>query len=275
MKRILTILLIVLFLTGCGKKPNNNDNNKPQEKKENMVYEIETLNCSAFNNIKIIMSYNTFLTNDGQVYYIGNYSDGTNCKLISDDKNIKTIFGNEYLIDENSKMYSINYSDFSLEITSDISNYLNFIKVDKDIIKYRCTTNVCYLLKNDGKLYKAKINYKNNKAYLDILNDNVFPVDEKILDFDGFPNEGKSFDNDINWIRTDKSSYFKKINNFEECNKYDDVKCTYGLVKDEYLSSIISNIAFFQYWSYGEDDYCVTYITKDGIKYSDKKCYGG
>ena len=280
MRKLLVILLIAFILTGCGKK----EIVKNEEKKDdNQVIQTGTLNCSALNNIKLIFNSSIFLTNDGKVYKIGNYSDGTNCKLISDNFVIKSIWNTEYLIDENNKVYDIDYNDLVIKLTgiNINSGYFSIINKNKDIIKYHCSLNVdigdiCYYLKDDGKLYTADKKYKNNISYLDNITDNMFDShDEKIVDFDGYPAYDSQFERNVLWIRTDKSFYVSKMSNDSTCMKYEDVKCSYELVKDEYLSSIIDDVAYIQYWNYGETDYCITYVSKDGKEYSDKKCYGG
>ena len=106
MKRIKVIslfLICVLMLPGCNSKTTSG-----------IKYNDE-INCSILNDVKMVFNQSSaniiVLTNGGDLYKFGNYSDGTNCKKMNNDvKVIKTIDNRSfypYIVDSNKNMFEL------------------------------------------------------------------------------------------------------------------------------------------------------------------------
>lgn len=268
MKKIYLILICLTLLFGvCGCNNQSNSNNSDSKYNENNnMAKNEKLNCSILNNIKMVfIEESLYVTNDGYLYKMGNFSDGTNCKKIDD--NIKfTKMIDMFLMDNQENLYSID-NDSQLkkyEYPSNYEIYINDESIVKATISYN-TPNTTYFLRNDGIIYTGilKLEQKPGVADKNIITDEKiyksFP-NEKILDF------SLETQDSIMWIKTDKSYYVKRIKD-ENCQKYDDIKCEYDFVKDEYLTKKYNDISYI----YG----CITsmptcnYVQKDGKKYQD------
>ncbi len=265
MKKI-CLLLLVMLLCGClkttvtdGSLPDSG----PYGKNRNMA-KYGKFNCQVLDNIKyVIENGNGFLTNEGDLYQIGNFSDGTNCrKMVHDNKFIKII--DYYEVDEDDNFYYLR--DFELTKYEYSSMYDPIIK-DKAIIKALISTdnllNKIYMLKDDGNIYVgyfgSKMDSKGNYT------NQVYDVElyksyegERILDFSLYGY------NNVGWIKTDKNYYISSLLN-EDCEKYDDIKCENDLIKDEHLSSLYKDIAYV-YGCSAMYKSC-NYVLKDGFIY--------
>lgn len=233
----------VIMLSLCGCK------NLNEEKKE-----IDKLNCSILNNVKTKFEgkgTTTYLiTNDGDLYKIGNFSDDTNCKKIDSNLKFERIVDN-YLIDNQNNLYEIDNKDIvKKQNASYIDKYVN----DNSIVKFSAgILNVNdFYLKNDGIIYYGQTN-------------NIFKsfTNEKILDFlhDG---------THIVLIKTDKAYYIRKVKD-TKCYKYDDIKCKYEYEKDEELTKKYKQISYIGRCLFEEVEkpkyYGCEYVLKDGTAF--------
>ncbi len=266
---IIVIFLSFLLFIWLMERADDNDLKNEQEFKV-----VQTINCDALKNAKFINNSYIF-TNDGIYQYSTSkkYSNNTNCKKINDAE-IEKVIGYDFMKDDH-KVYSIKYDTGEL-----VENNYNFYKIDyfaNDEVIYVSNYTSAYVdsketiyflaLKTDGKIYKVKYVRNYQKNTYEKVAEEVWQeyADEKILMF----SSDEHYDNDTNeyvvslhYLKTDKSIYLRENNNKEECQKYIDVKCTYELVKNAYLSKINNKII-------GKIDY--GFILNDGslIEYYD------
>ena len=241
-KILLSLLVLVTMVTfvGCTKKEEINDNQLIGDL-------VDKLNCSELKNIKISNpkdypeddANGGFLTDSGDYYYFGKFSDGTNCKKVLIDNAIVKLSaeGDLYFIDTDNKIYQFNNKnvkeiDFYDDLKSRAWRVEN-IREDNNAIKsYGGPASVVaqYVLRNDGIIYL--IDYENKEL------DKVSFDNEKILDF-------STNNNELNWIKTDKAHYMRKLKD-KNCYKYDDIDCQYEFVKDNDLTNIYDDVAFVE-----------------------------
>lgn len=213
---IVLIISLILILT-LGNKMGN----EPKV--------IENISCPALNDVKISSQSNTLiLTNSGDLYELSEkkYSNETNCKKINEDIKITGIYFAEFGMT----------TAFSEDKVYDISNSeLREMEYQKplDIIKMEGK----YILKDNGIIYKYK-KYDLSQGTISDEEEFLKFDDEKILDF-GIAN------GEINYVKTDKAYYTKKLVNERECTEYVDVECKYKLYKDNYLTKNYDEVAGF------------------------------
>lgn len=199
---------------------------------------IENLSCSALNDIKTIIPKNVWsdtaliITNNGDLYTLNEkkYSDETNCKQINGDIKVTG-----YLITDMSGLFI-----FGTDESYKYNNDTNQLTLEENIEKFSVIAangwfSPYYNLKEDGIIYQWKTydtttgTFSEEKEFLKFDN-------EKILDF-GIANS------EINYIRTDKAYYTRKLANEQECTEYADVECKYELYKDNYLTENYDKVA--------------------------------
>ena len=199
---------------------------------------IENLSCSALNDIKTIIPKNIWsdtaliITNNGDLYTLNEkkYSDETNCKQINGDIKVTG-----YLITDMSGLFI-----FGTDESYKYNNDSNQLTLEENIEKFSVIAangwfSPYYNLKEDGIIYQWKTydtttgTFSEEKEFLKFDN-------EKILDF-GIANS------EINYIRTDKAYYTRKLANEQECTEYADVECKYELYKDNYLTENYDKVA--------------------------------
>ena len=238
MKKVLLVLVILFMLCGCS-----------NEKKEQF-------NCDVLNDVKMFIDKDGsddkyFLTNDGSLYKIGSYSDGSNCKKIDSDIKFKGYYKENfgYLVSIDNELFSLNID--TINPSNEKNNYSDVIKTSEILYKNNdgMAEYTGYLLKEDCNIYLHRYYVEEeDKLYKSFPN-------EKILDFDcsnGTPQ----------WIKTDKAYYINMLKNEEECNKYDDVECKYEFEKSEKLTNQYNDISFV-----GTDiNSRIYYVLKNGNK---------
>lgn len=235
---VFAFMISLIVLNGCS-----------NEKKE-------YFNCDVLNDVKMFVAKdgsekNYLITNDGSLYSVGNYSDGSNCKKIDSDIKFKGYFKENLggLVSIDNELYIID--DSSITTSNEKNNYTDVIKTTA--ILFEDNNGIAeytgYLLKEDGNIYLHRYYIEEeDKLYKSFQN-------EKILDFDcssGVPQ----------WIKTDKAYYVNKIKNEEECNKYDDVECKYEFGKSDKLTNQYKDISFVGNDMNGN----IYYVLKDGNK---------
>ena len=245
---VLKVLLIVIILCGlCGCAKQEEQKTEQQKTEQQYGKFKEKINCEELNEIKISDTIG-FLTESGNYYYFGNFSDGTNCKKVEIENEIVKFAsdnGDTILFDNENRKYRL--------VNQKISEIDNFdglwraeaLSTDNNAIK---STNGpasvvgYYVLRNDGIIYLLNMN---NEEL-----DRISIENEIIMDFyaSGL----------IKWIKTNKSYYMRKVKD-EKCFQHDDIKCEYEYIKDEKLTSHYDDIAFF-------DDENVV-VLKDGNSY--------
>ena len=190
---------------------------------------IGNISCPALNDVKISSQSNTLiLTNSGDLYELSEkkYSNETNCKKLNEDIKITGIYFNRFRIAtafSEAKVYDISNSEL---IEMEYQKPLDIRKMEGK-----------YILKDNGIIYKYK-KYDLSQGTISDEEEFLKFDDEKILDF-GIAN------GEINYVKTDKAYYTKKLVNERECTEYVDVECKYKLYKDNYLTKNYDEVAGF------------------------------
>ncbi len=184
---------------------------------------------------------NYFITEDGEIYDISlglKYSNDQNCVVANTSVLVDSVFGDiakgkdggyYYLTAQN------NISRFGAIPTTDMAYQLYVLLLgDSNNLKVQALDNNIgsYLvLKTDGNVYKYIVSRsQDNKNYVVISTNIMYSKDQfgdYIVDFSYKGNNLGTF------IKTDSSVYRMKISNYEECNKYADVSCTYEMMEDQ------------------------------------------
>lgn len=212
---LLVIGLVLIFTFG------NKMGNEPKV--------IGNISCPALNDVKISSQNNTLiLTNSGDLYELSEkkYSNETNCKKLNEDIKITGIYFNSFRIAtafSEDKVYDISNSEL---IEMEYQKPLDIIKMEGK-----------YILKDNGIIYKYK-KYDLSQGTISDEEEFLKFDDEKILDF-GIAN------GEINYVKTDKAYYTRKLVNERECTEYVDVECKYKLYKDNYLTKNYDEVAGF------------------------------
>lgn len=235
-------------------------------KNKGEIEDTKVFHCDVLDNIK--MKFNSgFITNDNK-FYIVNYdkkfSNDQNCKLTSDIEIISQY--NHQLVDKNYNIYYYDYerntmvkNEFVLE---DFFQNSTFVSSSFYSPSNPIDNNYTYyaILETDGNLYSyaTKYEYINGKNEIILMKKDLYKSfdGEKILEYE-FSRFDYKF---LTYIKTDKSYYTAIKTNKDTCEKYADVKCEYGLQKNEYLTNNYNDIAFIEFSPY--DSY--TIIKKDG-----------
>ncbi len=261
-KKVIFLFVIGIFLLGlCGcHKIEGNTNEETFESFR------EKINCPSLSDIKfsnrieLDYLYGGFLTNSGEYYYLGKFSDGTNCRKVElDSKIVRFVHseGETYLLDEQNNVYSYSSYEYNnIKLVTDYSGIAawrardmiddsNALKGNDGMVPG--TDEATYILKDDGVIYLY--NYPHQEL------NKIFIENEKILDF----SSGPEF---INWIKTDKAMYLGQVKD-QRCFEYDDIECEYEYVKNEALTSRYDEIAFVDRFGWA--------LLKDGSIYTDIK----
>lgn len=221
---MLIIFLLILFICGCSSKEIKKDTNRNDDttiEKKNDLKLLRGLtqefdwNCDVdLHNIKDInIYYMRFIDNNGSLYEFDlqkKYSTtNNNCKKV--DTEIKfDSFSRDRIISIDKKIY--NYIDGIVEETGlKYSDYFDF----------EIELNPRYGIVNNNKVYDSS----NKELY-------------------SFEN-GEEYINTITGIiKTNKAYYKYGIVNKKECNEYADIKCEYGIIKDDELTSAYDDIYY-------------------------------
>lgn len=266
-------LVLCLLLSGCGMQ--TVDDNKI----DGFEY-VSTIDCEALKKDIKYMKDGVIITSADEVYAYNvdqKYSNGTNSSKFKESVKIAMIANNKVYELKGKKLRQVDFDTKNMKITkrNPISS-LNNVDILRDAgyslfmsgpkKKEKITS---YGIKgSDNVIYSFEMHYsrsKGNKAnpfgktVAKVKNqqkDHTVADGEIILDF-LYNRKEEDFIKD--YIRTDKSYYEKRITNLEESQEFVDVKSIYEWYKNEALSKIIDNIA---YYSDG------VLITKDGKVYN-------
>lgn len=269
-KLLLLLICIPVLLSACEMKIYEDHGTDIPVKNDFIEYPKQGMPvCDAAKNYKYYVDSNTFVTTDNKVYVKGNFSDGTNCKLVSGDISINKVMQN-YLANDN-KTYTVDRDTYTIK-EADSYSIADLFLSKGDIVKYYYDyhtnnnsndnkTQYYYVLKTDNKLYKLKVNYDYNyKAIYTIKEENEVDIfnGEKVLDV-------YISDYFSSWVKTDKAYYVLTYDN-PDCSKYDDIKCEYTFKKDEEISKKYDEILYVEDCGVNPG-YCYEYIGKDGKYY--------
>lgn len=255
MKKILINIIyciLILGFCGCEKKLNqtNNINNELQIKNNcsltqpyDMYFDKE-FSCPEMKNIK--QNGGTFfITNDGQLYEYSNkkYSTTeTNCKKVETDIIFNKIV-RDTLVSKNGYFYSYYESSLKKITNEEIEMGRAWYGIGQMEIKlYKINHNIFYL-KYDGGDSPEIYGYIDDKNVYSIIYDwNTNKTNKELIyTFE----ENEIIENVTNgYIITNNGYYIYDIINKNECDKYEDIKCEYGLIKIETKSDCIENIIY-------------------------------
>lgn len=274
MKKVLSLLLlfiVVICITGC-------DTNKEQAETKEETFEewakthgrIEEFNCPTFYEKEIAYFDKTqFVTTNGEVYKIGNYSDGTNCVFEEqlEGGNLTYKHGVKYV--KNDKyLYRFNEIEDIGKEDLEFNPREKQILENKDILFYAMTLSsdnpeidYIYYFDQNNELIKEtnQIVFAGPYTNYTIINKEKIDIgidlsDQKILFLrtDWKQSNGEEY---IKGIGTDKHYYSYKEIIENDCDKYDDIECRYGYVEDKKYAEYIKNIYYM--------DQYLNFITKD------------
>lgn len=227
MKRILVIVFCLLIITGCNNKEPEIENTKEKYSEFTKVVDKFTCDINIQDVKEISKSSNLLILNNGDLYaWTTNlYSDNTNCRKIETDIKFKR-FINGMVISDDNKIYFYNSEDYSVKEDRPYGytggfDYSVFDKNNDIFIFNRSTFGTSY--DYTGSTYYAYV--IDNKVH---LIDGISGEENNIFNLS---NDEIIINHSENTIKTNKSYYHYGLINKDECEKYDDIKCEYGLVK--------------------------------------------
>lgn len=252
MKKIVVILILLLFISGCAgesKELDSYQEEKIKEKSEvekfisNQGLRRYEFNCEiSTEKIKdFSLGGDMFLTDDGKLYEwsLNLFSNGTNCKKVETDVRFKR-FINNVIVNEHGEIYT--YIDRTLkkgkgdgiayELYESNNDMFLFSQNYSGSIFHGFDPNHHYAVLKENPDVLINYVYKNSEW----VRDDVFGivlVNEKIT---------HTYNN---YFKTDKSYYYHSVINREECDKYVDVECEFGIVKMKELNKIFEELHFF------------------------------
>ncbi len=238
---------------------------KAEQIDENPIKEMGHFACESFTNVSTTFN-NGLVLNDGYLYAINTnmkFSNEQNCKKISDTKIVKVI--DNLYVAEDGNIYTYEKENDELKLY-DASGRMPSYLLGEDIVKaFSYGTNYenkYYVLKTDGKIYKAKFNKeldRSGRGYIySLVKDDVYMQydDEAITSF-------SVADKNINLIVTNKAIYNNRIVN-TECMQYADVECELEFAKNEIFKESMENVKYINVFN----NSTIIYIDKNDNMYN-------
>ena len=267
---IILVLLFVCLVSGCDNNSKHKDTIKKEEttnttKNEdtNTIKKEEKSNCSINNNngkydfaineslvcpeIKNIAYSGDgyFIDNQGILYEISNklYSTtNTNCRKVETDVIFEKAIKNT-LISKDGSFYTYWDSKLKKVTNEEIENGRAWYGINQMEIKlYRLNKNISYIAQldmNDPEIY---VFTKGNEIYQVTYDYNTNKASEKLIYT--FNDGEKVVSLTDGYVITNKNYYRYGEINKNECSKYEDVKCEYGLVVVDSISNCSSEIIY-------------------------------
>ena len=263
--KCIIVLIIILGFCGCASnkivddnKENINENKEDfndseiessEQKEEQEVIEDVFMvgnsvkynwDCEvSLNNIKDISLFsNMFISNDGMLYefdLLKEYSTTKNhCKKIETDKTFDK-FINGAIISTDKKIYAYLDGVFEERIYGwtgafhyDLFDYNENVIV----LNLFLDSNPKYGIVKDNKVYGYDTNSFNSDDIKTEKELYSFAADEYFIGIYG------------SYIKTNKAYYKYGIINKKDCDKYADIECVYGIVKDELVTNSYDKIFY-------------------------------
>lgn len=180
--------------------------------------------------------YDNFLVSESGVIYDLSYElpykNGLNCKLVSSDFNVSSIYSNEIFKSEDGNLYLFNHENKnSFPLLSD-NKIAEYFLDDSSVLKVIFFDDHYYVLEADGNVYDYILNNNGDSNFIDVVSKKMIfdksNFDTDIIDF----NISDNISN--NYIKTYTKYYTNQLKN-KDCLKYADVKCEYELKEDKLL----------------------------------------
>lgn len=275
----ITLLFLMIVITGCGKNEENITEKNTIDKKNSLLddsFNKYELNCSELKNIKDVVNSTygidgdlSFINNNGKLYTLSLsdiYSNDKSCieldvqELTRYDGSIPTTFTkffNSYAVGVDNNLYSDNYLyPEGLDRFKPDFDYNN-VQLPSDI-----KINNFFYYKGSGT-YQEEDKYRPPAKYYWIKEGKIYPSLFDEYDFMGFSTENDSLDLNEDetilyvidgTIKTNKRyltyKYEEVITNKEECEKYADIKCEEkiieGMFENEQITKIYNDIIFYK-----------------------------
>ncbi len=252
MKKLVFTLIMVFLLSGCineGKKTTDsieddsvrdvnleNIISKHHYKKYDFICEISTEDIKDYSGFD-----NMFLTKDGELYEwsLQTFTNETNCKKV--DTKIKfSRFINGTLVGYDEKLYD--YQDKIIKKGApEGTGSLNTNIYDKYSDMFLFSRN--YSVSDNS--FDANHRYaivKDNIVY-----ETIFTSDNDISLFQigEIPKDEITIGMYYNILKTNKNYYYYSVINREQCNKYADIECEFGLMRFNEISDIYEELQFY------------------------------
>lgn len=237
MYKKITLLIISSILAigicGCSKKSNNPTPTK-KEPQCTITREFQSkMKCPEMKDIKS-SGDNIFITHNGELYeysYKKYSTTKTNCIKVDTDIKFDKIIKNT-LISKDGSYYIYNTGTITQPSKEQINQGRSRYGINQmEIQLYNINNNIFYLATidhNDPEIYGY---IDSNKVYSIIYDWYTKKAHEELIYT--FQN-GEEIEHITNgYVVTNKAYYVYDIINKKECNKYVDVECEYGLVKQD------------------------------------------
>lgn len=251
MKRLLVSLgfcMAILGLCSCEKE-NIPSKNEPISKNNcTLEHQFEgEFSCPQMKNIKQNGS-RFFITNDGQLYeysYKIFSTTDNNCQKVNTDVVFDKVIRNT-LVSKQGDFYSYTESNLKKITNEEIEKGRAWYGLSQmEIRLYKKNNNIFYLAildHNDPDIYGY---VEGNNVYSITYDYNNDKANEKLIHtFE----KNEVIENVTNgYVITNKGYYVYDIINKTKCEKYEDIKCEYGLVKIENKSACTGEVIYISH----------------------------
>jgi len=269
--KFIFILMVLFFICSCSSNKKSVESTDENYDKENeFINELLVRNNSnrydwncevSLNDIKDISVFsNMFISDDGILYefsLIGEYSTTkNNCLKIETDKKFEK-FINGSIISNDKKIYGYFDGEF-VERMYGWTGAFNYDLFDYNenvvVLNLGLDSNPKYGVVKDNKIFSYDTNSFNSDDIKSEKELYTFSSDESFVGIYG------------SYIKTNKAYYKYGIINKNECDKYVDIECEYGIVKDELVSNLYDEIYYIN------NHY---FILKNDLNYIYTDSFGG
>lgn len=242
---------MVFFSFGCDKRTDNTEESQKISEDNSVLkqlsqdYKEYEWKCDvALNEIKEVGNQSLFITNDGELYQYSLdkiFSNEKYCKKLETELKFNRFF-DSLVATQNNELYEVNIIGGTINFEK-LESYHSIVKTLK---KY---SNNFFIFHRAYKPYgfdsmTCDYTIVDNKIVYSIIcgdgNNNILKSElGKLSDDESFISSSG------NIIKTSKNFYYNSILNREECDKYVDIKCNYGLVKITDMSKIYDDVYYF------------------------------
>ena len=246
--KMIILIFISLMIFGCSTNEiKTTEGKENREESEIIEYKLNLFKynvvCSEIQNIKQYSANGgLFLTNDGQLYRlsIGKlFSNEKNCLKVDTDIKFKRFINKSLISEDGSLYYYEEYNDgniakATLENGGSTDIYKKMYNKYKDIYYFGFDSDrgeSIYIKKDGNKI--IRIIGSGDSGFKEVVLGTI-PENETIIEIYN------------NTIKTNNSYYVYGITNKIECDKYEDIKCNYGIIKNVSASEIYEELKYFQ-----------------------------